>query len=96
MDISRYLRSSSLGSVRQRLFNSSASRISANTKAKLLNFLSVLGPSVVVWADNAEVVAAVMQLKADMQSGSISMEGGCGARTITPSLLVICLTLYNV
>ena len=76
MEMSRQPRPSSSESVGQRLLNSSASRISAITKAELILFLSVFGRSVDVRVNKPVVVAAVMQLKADIQSGTISMEGG--------------------
>ena len=67
MEMSQQPRPSSSESVGQRLLNSSASKISAITKAELIIFLPVSGRSVDVWVNKPEVVAAVMQLKADIQ-----------------------------
>ena len=69
-------RQSSRASLAECISSSSASRISATTKPDLLNFLTVFGRVVDSRANKPEVLAAVMQLKADILSRSVCTDGG--------------------
>ena len=75
MTLARQARPSSRTAVAERLVKSSASRISATTKAELLNCLSVFGRAIDTRVNKPEVVAAVMQLRADISSGPFPQRG---------------------